>query len=142
MSRPFRVLFVCVGNSCRSQMAEAYARHRHPDIIEPASAGLSPAAEVQPLTRECMAEHGVRVNDQFAKSLDQVDWRRMDLLVNISGHSVLSRLPDFQGLNLVWDVTDPIGRPIETYRKVRDRIEKLVDGLAETLHKQKPLAGE
>ena len=57
----------------------------------------------------------------------------------MSGASVLERLPGFSGLNLMWNVGDPIGKSAKHYRQSRDRIEQLVDGLAETLKNQAQL---
>ena len=64
----------------------------------------------------------------------------MDLVVNMSGLPVLQAMPGFEGLNLMWAVGDPIGRSNRVYNKVRDRIEELVDGLAETLRSQQSRA--
>ena len=132
-----RVLFVCIGNSCRSQMAEGFARHHHRDVIEAMSAGLYPASIVQPETIASMAEKSVSLEGQTPKVIGSIDEQRVDLLVNMSGAAVLGLFPDFQGGNLVWEVTDPIGRPMDTYREVRDRIESLVGQLAETLRKRR-----
>ena len=136
MNEPVRVLFVCVGNSCRSPMAEGFARHKHGDIVEPASAGVWPASIVQPETISTMAEKGVSLEGQQPRSIKSVEDAKIDLVVNMSGMAVLHFFPDFKGHNLVWKVRDPIGQPAEVYRKVRDRIERLVDEMAESLRKQ------
>jgi arsenate reductase len=138
VARQFRVLFVCVGNSCRSQMAEGFAR-RYPELIIPSSAGLLPASIVQPETIAVMAEKGVSIEDQRPKPIMDVDWRSADLVINMSGTGLLQMLPGYQGGNLIWPVEDPMGRPLRKYRKVRDRIETLVNDLVETLRKQPPL---
>ena len=64
LDRPFRVLFVCIGNSCRSPMAEAIANHRFPDLLEASSAGVAPAPIVQPLTYQCLAEKQIPLADE------------------------------------------------------------------------------
>ncbi len=132
---PLRVLFVCIGNSCRSQMAEGFARHHHSDVMTPLSAGLYPAAIVQPETIASMAEKELSLEGQEPKSIRSIDGQQIDLIVNMSGIPIPPQSPPFQGETLVWGVTDPIGRSTEVYRQVRDRIESLVGQLAETLRK-------
>src|SRR5579871_2557108 len=60
-----RVLFVCIGNSCRSQMAEGFARAYGSDIMDSQSAGLSPATVIAPLTRQVLGEKNVKIDDHF-----------------------------------------------------------------------------
>src|SRR5271165_2238746 len=62
-----RVLFVCIGNSCRSQMAEGFARAYGADVMAVQSAGLSPAVMVSPLTKTVLAERNIHIDDQFPK---------------------------------------------------------------------------
>ena len=135
MKRPVRVLFVCVGNSCRSQMAEGFAKKKHAGTIESSSAGIGPASIIQPETIAVMAEQAVSLEGQAPKHIRSISSDDVDLIVNMSGFPVMSYLPEFRGGNLGWLVTDPIGRSFEVYREVRDRIEKLVDDLAENLKK-------
>lgn len=116
-------------------MAEGFARHRHSDVMEPLSAGTYPAAIVQPETIASMAEKSVSLEGQTPESIRSIDARQVDLLVNMSGSPLPALLPDFQGGNLVWEVTDPIGQSMEVYAEVRDRIESLIGQLAETLRK-------
>jgi arsenate reductase len=134
----FRVLFICIGNSCRSQMAEAFARENQGDVILPSSAGLYPAAVIQPETFEVMAEKQILLRDQRPKPISAVVWESADLLVNMSGAGVLHLLPGYRGGNLVWPVLDPMGQPLRIHRQVRDQIERLVAGLAETLRRNRP----
>jgi arsenate reductase (thioredoxin) len=118
-----RVLFLCIGNSCRSQMAEGFARRYGSDVIEAASAGLSPAGIVQPLTKKVMEAKNINIDGQHPKSLNSVPVRSFDLIVNISG----SRLPTRMPMEVRdWSVEDPIGRPEEVYVAVRDQLEMQV----------------
>jgi len=137
MSEPrrFRVLFVCIGNSCRSPMAEGLANSKHGDVIEATSAGVGPAPIVQPETIEALAERGVSIEGKRPQSLKNSDWANADLVINMSGTGILGQMPGLRGGNLIWEVTDPIGRSFATYRKSRDRIEQLVDQLADMLRK-------
>ena len=132
----YRVLFICIGNSCRSQMAEGFARHHHSDIIYAYSAGVMPASIVQPETISVMAEKGVSIESQWPKPIRDVEWNSADLVINMSGTGILQLLPGYHGGNLIWNVEDPIGRPLKKYRAVRDQIEDLIHDLRETLSRQ------
>ena len=117
-----RVLFVCIGNSCRSQMAEAFARAYGSDIMLAQSAGLSPSMIIQPLTRQVLEERNLSVDDQFPKDMEIARAEPFDLVVNMSGFPVT-----VPGARMVaWTVPDPIGRPEAVYRTVATRIEGLV----------------
>jgi arsenate reductase len=124
-----RVLFVCIGNSCRSQMAEAFARAYGSDILEVWSAGLAPATIVAPLTKLMLNERNIPAADLFPKSLGDLRGEAFDVVVNLSG----TALPPFPQTPaprvIVWPVTDPIGQKESVYRDVADRIESLVMGL-------------
>jgi len=116
-----RVLFVCIGNSCRSQMAEAFARAYGADTLTVQSAGLSPATMVAPLTKQILTEKGLPSEDVFPKGLDFLARYPFDLVVNMSGR------PFSHPAEMVtWSVKDPIGMTVETYRSVADQIESLV----------------
>ena len=104
-------------------MAEGFARKYGSDVMEPASAGLSPAAIVQPLTKQVMAEKNISIDDQFPKDLSRVGVGDYDVLVNMSG----VKLPGRISLETrEWKVDDPIGRSEDVYLRVRDQIEGLV----------------
>lgn len=118
-----RVLFVCVGNSCRSQMAEGFARAYGSDVIEPASAGLAPATDISPLTRQVMLEKNIRLDGQYPKGLDAIDFSQLDLIVNLSGYPLPPGIPVPV---IEWAVPDPIGGDIDEHRQVCQMIENLV----------------
>jgi arsenate reductase len=120
-----RVLFVCIGNSCRSQMAEAFARAYGSDVLVAQSAGLSPAAIIQPLTTQVLAERNVKVDGQFPKGLEIAGREPFDLVINMSGQPV--NLP--KSRVVAWPVRDPIGESDTVYRNVAQQIEGLVMGL-------------
>jgi arsenate reductase len=118
-----RILFVCIGNSCRSQMAEGFARAYGGDILVAQSAGLSPAAIVQPETRQVMAERNVRIDQQFPKGMEILAREQFDVIVNMSGQ----KLPVAPGARVRdWLVRDPIGQKDEVYKAVAEQIEGLV----------------
>jgi len=117
-----RVLFVCIGNSCRSQMAEAFARAYGSDIIEARSAGLSPATIVAPLTKQMLAERNISAEDQFPKGLELLQGETFDVAINLSGHPIPVLAPRTE----TWPVADPIGQKESVYRDCAARIEALV----------------
>ena len=130
MKRPKRVLFVCIGNSCRSQMAEGFARVHGRGTIEPASAGIYPAMKVAPDTLQAMAEKNINLKGQFPKNVDQVDLSKFDLIVDMSGGLMEGiQKPPVE----VWDVPDPIMLEYDEHCHVRDRIELLVKDLIREL---------
>ena len=134
MSAPLkRVLFVCIGNSCRSQMAEAFARAYGSDTLVPASAGLAPASRVAPDTVEAMQEKGLDLRDHFPKAIRHLGRVEFDLVINMSGEP----LPDTIRCEVrSWDVDDPVCFSYEEHCAVRDEIERLVMGLILELRKQ------
>ena len=133
VSRKKKVLFVCVGNACRSQMAEALARHFASDVIEPSSAGLSPLGYVTVPTAKVLNENGISCDGQTSKSLREAGVDAADLLVNMSGYEV-DKMLDRRDLPVEhWEVGDPYGSDVEIYRSIRDEIERRVLNLAERL---------
>ncbi len=104
-------------------MAEAFARHHAPTILNPASAGLAATHFIAPDTRRVMLEKGITLDDQFPKDFDPVAASKYDIVVNISGFL----LPPFQGPALLeWNITDPFNEDITIHREVRDEIERRV----------------
>ncbi len=117
-----RVLFVCIGNSCRSQMAEAFARAYGADIMDAQSAGVSPATMIAPQTKQTLAERNLNIDEQFPKGMDIIRRQPFDLVINMSGIPVT--LP---GARIAeWKVPDPIGQKDFVYRAVADQLEGLV----------------
>lgn len=118
-----RVLFVCIGNACRSQMAEAFAHAYGADVMIPASAGLSPASGIPPDTFDAMAEKALDLKDHFPKHVMQLARAQFDLVVNMSGFD----LPfDFKSEVRTWDIEDPVWMRYEEHCAIRDQIERRV----------------
>ena len=117
-----RVLFVCIGNSCRSQMAEAFAEAYGADIMEVQSAGVSPASYIAPLTKQTLAERNLNIDDHFPKSVDSLRSQPFDVVLNMSGTPL--RMPGAHVID--WIVPDPIGQSEAYYRTVATQIEGLV----------------
>ncbi len=128
-----RVLFVCVGNSCRSQMAEAFARAYGLDCLEASSAGLAPAMLVDPRTKAVMEERGLSLDRHFPKAIAEAMHDEPSLIINLSG----APLPHFAARtpSEAWTVRDPVGEPEAVHREVRDKIEALVMQLILRLRK-------
>jgi protein-tyrosine-phosphatase len=134
-----KVLFVCYGNSCRSQMAEGLAKHLAADVIDAQSAGVSPLGEIARSTREVLLERGIHIDDQYSKFLTDKSLSEPDLIVNISGllgHALFAGRA-FED----WDVEDPYGDDMETYRRICDDIEARVRDLAERLRTERAAPG-
>lgn len=134
MNQRKRVLFVCVGNAFRSQMAEAFANAYGPDIVLAESAGLAPVLAVPETTKALMREKGIGMDAHFPKALVHMDAASYDVIVNMSGMPV--HAPKEVEV-LVWNVADPVGAADQRVRQVRDEIEQLVTGLLIRLRRQR-----
>ena len=131
MPQPVKVLFVCMGNCVRSQMAEAIARHESSDIIEAESAGVSPLGFIDNTTQRVLRERGISFEGQFSKGLRTHTLKKPDLIVNMSGVPGASL---FAGKAFEdWRVQDPFGEDIEIHRLVCDDIEARVKTLSARL---------
>jgi arsenate reductase (thioredoxin) len=127
MSKP-KVLFICLGNSCRSIMAEALTRQRCGEDWEAASAGLAPLGWVAPETLEVLAEVGVSIKDLRSKDLNEFELTEFRLLVNLSEYPLKRRLPPaVEGRMIHRPAPDPFGGGLEVYRKSRDVIDTLIN---------------
>jgi arsenate reductase (thioredoxin) len=122
-----RVLFVCVQNAGRSQIAEALfaaaAQGRH----EARSAGSAPAAKVHPEVVEVMREAGVDLSDRVPRPLTDADAEWADVVVTMGCGDACPFLPGTRYVD--WDLPDPAGRPAEEVRGLREEIRRRVLGL-------------
>ncbi|MFN7938306.1 MAG: hypothetical protein U0R19_33565 [Bryobacteraceae bacterium] len=123
MDRPFRVLFVCIGNAIRSQMAEGFARCYGSDVLIAKSAGLNPATNIMPTTRKIMSERNIDLGDVLPKPVTDHQSDPFDLVVNISGRPLP---PELRAPVREWKVKDPMGQKEQAYRETADEIERLV----------------
>lgn len=128
-----KVLFLCIGNACRSQMAEAIARHRASDVIEPSSAGLVPFGEIPGTTLAVLRERGISVDGQTSKPLLPEDIADADIVINMTGRSGAAIFTEHVAQMEDWDVGDPYGFNLAVYREIRDQIEMRVEDLARRL---------
>jgi len=122
-----RVLFVCVENAGRSQMAEAFARERG---LNAESAGTAPSSKVNPLVVLAMKERGMGISNKRPRLLKKKMIDRADLVITM-GCSVEAVCPRPMLLRMQkklvdWDLDDPKGKPMEEVRRIRDDIERRV----------------
>jgi arsenate reductase len=118
-----KVGFICVGNSCRSQMAEGFARHYGNDMIEAYSAGTNPAAEINPNAVLVMKEKGIDISGQYPKLLEDIP-SRLDILITMGCGVECPFVPC--KVREDWGLDDPAGKPVEEFRRIRDLIEEKV----------------
>ncbi len=125
-----KVMFLCTGNSCRSQMAEGFARHYGKGIIEPYSAGVMPAGFVSPYAVRVMKEEGIDISDQYSKDIDEELLNNMDVIITLCGHAEAScpmTPPHIKRIH--WPIDDPMSATgteeeiLDAYRKARDEIK-------------------
>ncbi len=126
MSKP-AVLFVCVHNAGRSQIAAGYLRHLAGESIEIRSAGSLPAEQINPVAVEVMREVGIDIADEHPKVLTTDAVRAADVVITMGCGDVC---PVFPGKRYEdWQLDDPAGQPIEVVRDIRDQIEARVRAL-------------
>ncbi|HHV56122.1 MAG TPA: arsenate reductase ArsC [Firmicutes bacterium] len=134
-----RILFLCTGNSCRSQMAEGWVKFLHAGKIEALSAGTQPS-RVNPLAIQVMAEAGVDISTHRSKHWRELLGQRFDYVVTLCGDA-RDNCPVFPGASRMVHVGFPdparaVGTPREVlneFRRVRDMIRDFVAGLPGTL---------
>ncbi len=137
-----KVLFLCTGNSCRSQMAEDWARHLKGDVIEPYSAGIKPR-DLDPRVVRVMAEAGVDISGQRSKSVDDLKDILFDYVVTVCDQAHES-CPLFPGrtkmIHVGFDDPPRLARQardeqeaLSHYRRVRDEIRAFIETLPDRL---------
>lgn len=128
-----KVMFVCRRNSCRSQIAEGFARTLGKDQIEVTSSGLE-ASRVHPTAIEVMSEIGVDLSQQTSDPLSDFKADDFDAVISMCGCGT-NLPPDWvmQEVFEDWDLDDPDGQPIETFKRVRDEIKERVAKLVNQL---------
>ena len=121
------VLFVCVHNAGRSQMAAAFLSHLSKGAIEVRSAGTQPAHEVNPVVVEAMKEKGIDLFGAIPKVLTTEAVQDSDVVITMGCGDTCPYFPGKRYLD--WKLTDPAGADIEAVRPIRDEIEALVKAL-------------
>lgn len=120
------VLFLCIGNSCRSQMAEGLLRHLGGDRFDVHSAGIV-KSHLRQETVDSMREIGIDISRQFSKKADVYAGRPFDVVVTTcdEAREVCPLFPG-AGRTLHWSIPDPVGRGPAAYRAARDRLKELI----------------
>jgi protein-tyrosine-phosphatase len=126
-----RVLFVCVQNSCRSQMAEGFARKFGADIIEPYSAGSQPSGIVNPKAISAMKEVGIDILLNKSKGFAALPTNEWDAIVTMGCGDACPFLPAKQRFD--WDLPEPRHMSQPEFNKVRNEIHRLVTELIKDL---------
>jgi len=123
-----KIAFVCVHNSCRSQMAEGWAKKLGSDIFEVYSAGTENYPEVKPLAVDVMEEAGIDMSEHEPKLLTDIP-EKLDILITMGCNVQCPFVPNKHMEN--WGLEDPSGGTIESFRETRDIIKTKVEDLIE-----------
>lgn len=122
-----KVLFICVENSCRSQIAEGFARQLGTGVLEPTSAGSKPSGKINPMAIEVMKELGVDLSRQASKGLSDVSSDAWDFVITMGCGDACPFVPSRARRD--WAIADPKHLPLDEFREVRDQIGQKVKGL-------------
>ena len=130
-----RVLFLCLGNACRSPIAESIARRDASDILDPSSAGLYPLGYIPPATLHALHSNGYSSESLSSKPISRDTLETADLIINLTG---ARSEPLFNHSDKVehWDIPDPFGGTPEVYQKTLEDIAARVHALADRLRLQ------
>ena len=129
------ILFVCVENSCRSQMAEGFAQFFDNNIIEAYSAGSNPGSGVNPKAIEVMKEVGIDLSSKHSKTFHELAIQEFDYVVSMGCQDVCPLVAGKK--HIAWHIEDPKGKDIETFRGIRDSIKDHVHSLIQEIKEGK-----
>jgi arsenate reductase len=124
------ILFVCVENAGRSQMAEGFFRKYAPEGYEALSAGTKPVAQINPVAIQVMNEVGIDISKQKSKDLTEDMIRNSDKIINMGCMDENFCPTMFIPKVIEWGIEDPKGKPIEKVREIREEIERRSKELA------------
>ena len=119
------LLFVCVGNTCRSQMAEALAKNMG---FKAQSAGTNPGEKIAENAVKVINELGIEMKNQFPKSIDTIETKGYDVIISMGCGVECPNLP----ISYDWGLDDPVGHNINFYRNTREKIQSLLEELSQT----------
>jgi arsenate reductase len=128
-----KILFVCVENARRSQMAQGFAEKLGKGKFEVYSAGSRPASLIDPLVIDVMKEKAIDLSSKRPKSLNDLPPIEMDYLVTMGCEETCPAVPAKKTIE--WEIQDPKGKSIDVFRNVRDIIEHRVKALFEGIEK-------
>jgi arsenate reductase len=122
-----KILFVCVENACRSQMAQGFAESFGKGRVEVYSAGSRPSSHINPVAIEVMKEKGIDLSGRRPKGLNDLPSVEMDYLITMGCEETCPAVPTRKIVD--WQIPDPKGKSVDVFRNVRDTIEKKVKTL-------------
>jgi len=128
---PIRVLFVCVENACRSQMAEAFANALGAGRMHASSTGSKPRGQVDATAIEVMRERGIEMGGQMSKGVEALPQQMWDAVVTMGCQDACPTVPARRRID--WQIPDPARQPRAVYCQVRDAIEASVRVLIDEL---------
>ncbi len=126
----YKIAFVCVHNSCRSQMAEGWAEKLGGDLFEAYSAGTQEYPQVKPLAMQVMEEAGVDMSGHRPKLINDIP-NKLDILITMGCNVTCPYIPN--QLTEDWGITDPSEKGIAAYRKTRDEIKTKIQDLIQRI---------
>ncbi|HEY1468957.1 MAG TPA: low molecular weight phosphatase family protein [Candidatus Acidoferrum sp.] len=135
-AKKLRVLFVCIGNACRSPMAEAIANREASDVLEASSAGLYPLGEIPEDTQETLLRNGYSPDGLSSKPITNRVWNNTDLVINLSGRIRDIAFDDPAKVE-DWDVDDPYGADPAFYQTIFEQLQQRIRLLADRLRRQR-----
>lgn len=128
------ILFACIGNSCRSQMAEGFARFYAKKPVNILSAGTQPSKKIDENAIFVMKELGIDISKQYPKSLTTQMVKETTFFVSMGcGVQDSCPVPLFSVHIEDWEIEDPVGQSLEVFRNIRNQIQKKVHDLLDRL---------
>jgi protein-tyrosine-phosphatase len=129
MKEKLKILFVCVENARRSQMAEGFAEAFGQGKIEVYSAGSRSSSAIDPLVIEVMKEKGIDLSSRHPKGLNDLPPAEMDYLITMGCEETCPAIPSKKVVE--WEIPDPKEKSIDVFRRIRDMLEAKVKMLLE-----------
>ena len=120
-----KALFVCVENSCRSQMAEGFAKVFGKGIMEAYSAGSKPSGKINPLAIEVMQEIGIDISNQKSKGFEALPIKNFDYVITLGCQDICPFVPAKE--HIEWQIPDPKDKNIDDFRRIRDKIKERIE---------------
>jgi arsenate reductase len=130
-AKKIRVAFICVENARRSQMAEGFANAFGQGRLEVYSAGSGPSGQIDPLVIEVMKEKGIDISGRRPKGLNDLPSIEMDYLITMGCEETCPAVPAKKVIE--WEIPDPKGKSLDTFRNIRDMIEEKVRSLVKEI---------